>query len=150
MIIKIDNKKIEISKEIYSIFQASYKIEAKLLQATDFPPLKRTISEFLDSSNAFYAYYIKKHIAGVIEVDDNSKSTHIQSLVVYPKYFRQGIAKKLVQFILDSYTSKLFTVETGLANQPAIKLYTGFDFQETKQWNTTHGVRKIRFEKLRN
>ena len=147
MIVKIDNKKIEISKEIYSIFQVSYKIEAELLQATNFPPLNRTTTEFLDSSNTFYAYYIKKHIAGVIEIDDNSKSTHIQSLVVYPKYFRQGIAKQLVQFVLDSYTSKLFTVETGLDNKPAIKLYTGFNFQETKQWNTNHEVRKIRFEK---
>ena len=147
MIVKIDNKKIEISKEIYSIFQVSYKIEAELLQATNFPPLNRTIAEFLDSSNAFYAYYIKKHIAGVIEIDDNNQSTHIQSLVVYPKYFRQGIAKQLVQFVLDSYVSKQFTVETGLDNKPAIKLYTGFNFQETKQWNTNHGVRKIRFEK---
>ena len=89
-------------------------------------------------------------MAGIIEIDDNSKSTHIQSLVVYPKYFRQGIAKQLVQFILDSYTSKLFTVETGLANQPAIKLYTGFDFQKTKQWDTSHRVRRIRFEKVIN
>jgi len=150
LIIKIDNKKIEISKEIHSIFQASYKIEAELLQATDFPPLKRTVSEFSNSNNSFYAYYIDKDMSGVIEVENNSESTHIQSLVVYPKYFRQGIAKQLVQFVLDSYTSKLFTVETGLANQPAIKLYTGFDFQETKQWDTSHGVRKIRFEKAIN
>ena len=147
MIIKIDNKGAQISKEIYSIFQASYKIEAKLLQATKFPPLNRTTAEFLDSNNSFYAYYIKKHIAGVIEIDDNSKSTHLQSLVVYPKYFRQGIAKQLVQFVLDSYTSKLFTVETGLDNKPAIKLYKRFGFQEIKQWDTNHEVRKIRFEK---
>ena len=147
MIIKIDNKKIEISKEIYSIFQASYKIEAELLQATNFPPLNRTISEFSNSNNSFYANYLDNDIAGVIEVDDNGESTHIQSLVVYPKYFRQGIAKQLVQFVLDSYVSKQFTVETGLDNKPAIKLYTRFNFQETKQWNTNHGVRKIRFEK---
>ena len=141
---------LEISKEIHSIFQASYKIEAKLLQATDFPPLKRTISEFSDSNNSFYAYYLEKDIAGVIEIDDNSKSTHIQSLVVYPKYFRQGIAKQLVQFVLDSYTSKLFTVETGLDNKPAIQLYTSFDFEKIKQFNTNHGVRKIRLKKLIN
>ena len=150
MILKIDNKKIEISKEIYSIFQASYKIEAELLQATDFPPLKRTISEFSNSNNSFYAYYIDKDMSGVIEVENNSESTHIQSLVVYPKYFRQGIAKQLVQFVLDSYTSKLFTVETGLNNTPAIKLYTSFDFEEIKQFNTNHGVRKIQLVKLIN
>ena len=51
-------------------------------------------------------------------------------------------------FVPFYYQSKVFTVETGLVNQPAIKLYKGFGFQETKQWETDHGVRKIRFEKL--
>ena len=150
MIVKIDNKKIEISKEIYSIFQASYKIEAELLKVTDFPPLKRIVTDFLGCNNVFYAYYIGNDIAGVIEVDDNSESTHIQSLVVSPKYFRQGIAKQLVQFVLDSYTSKVVTVETGLDNKPAIQLYTSFDFEESKQFDTTHGVRKIQLKKLIN
>ena len=150
MIVKIDNKKIEISKEIYSIFQASYKIEAELLKAINFPPLNRTTTNLLDCNNVFYAYYLKKDIAGVIEVDHNSESTNIQSLVVSPKYFRQGIAKQLVQFVLDSYTSKLFTVETGLDNKPAIKLYNSFDFEELKKFDTNHGVRKIRLKKLIN
>ena len=150
MITKVDNKKVEISKDIYSIFQASYKVEAKLLKATNFPPLKRTITNFLSCNNMFFAYYLGKDIAGLVEVDDNSESTHIQSLVVYPQYFRKGIAKQLVQFVLDSYTSRLFTVETGLDNKPAIKLYKRFGFQETKQWDTSHGVRKIRFEKVIN
>ena len=147
MIIKINNKKPELSEKIYSIFQASYKIEAELLKATNFPPLRRSISDLLDCNNTFYAYYIDKNIAGIIEINYSIELTHIQSLVVYPKLFRKGIAKQLVQFVLTSYTSKVFIVETGLANYPAIKLYKQFNFQETKQWDTDHGVRKIRFER---
>ena len=98
MISKIDNKKIEIAEKIYSIFQTSYKIEAKLLQATNFPPLNRTTTNLLNCNNTFYAYYLEKDIAGVIEIDHNSESTHIQSLVVCPKYFRQGVGRNLVQF----------------------------------------------------
>jgi len=47
------------------------------------------------------------------------------------------------------FSSKVFTVETGLENIPASKLYTSFHFKEVKQWDTDHGVRKIRFEFIR-
>ena len=83
----------------------------------------------------------------VIEIKNNQDLTQIQSLVVYPRYFRKGIGRKLVQFILDTYKSSIFTVETGLDNHPAIRLYTSFDFEEQEQWDTNHGVRKVRFEK---
>ena len=147
MIIKINNKRNKIAKEIRDIFQSSYAVEAEMLKAVDFPPLKRTVSQFLNSSSEFYAYYLIKNIAGVIEIENQKNLIHIQSLVVYPKYFRNGIGRKLVQFILDTYKSKIFTVETGIDNHPAIKLYKSVGFQEQKQWDTNHGVRKVRFEK---
>ena len=118
-----------------------------MLKAINFPPLQRTVSEFLKSDSEFYAYYLIKNIAGVIEIENDEGLTHIQSLVVYPKYFRNGIGRKLVQFILETYKSKIFTVETGIDNYPAIKLYQRFGFQEQEQWDTNHGVRKIRFQK---
>jgi len=148
MIIKINNKRNKIAKEIRDIFQSSYAVEAEMLKAIDFPPLKRTISQFLNSNSEFYAYYLNQNIAGIIEITNNQDLTHIQSLVVYPKYFRKGIGKKLIQFILDTYKSSIFTVETGLDNYPAIKLYTSFDFEEQDQWNTNHGVIKVRFKKI--
>jgi hypothetical protein len=51
-----------------------------------------------------------------------------------------------MNYILQNFSSKTFTVETGLENIPASKLYTSFNFKEVKQWDTDHGVRKIRFE----
>ena len=147
MIIKINNKETKIVEEIRAIFQVSYAVEADILKAVDFPPLKRTVSQFVNSNSEFYAYYLTRNIAGVIEIDNHQDISHIQSLVVDPKYFRKGIGRKLVQFILDTYKKKLFTVETGIDNQPAIKLYESFGFQELNQWDTNHGIRKIRFEK---
>ena len=147
MIVKINNKENKIAKEIRAIFQVSYAVEAEMLKAVDFPPLKRTVAQFLNSNSEFYAYYLIENIAGVIEIENHKNLTHIQSLVVYPKYFRNGIGSKLVQFILNTYKSKVFTVETGIDNHPAIKLYKSFGFQEQEQWDTDHGIRKVRFEK---
>ena len=147
MILKIEHKKNINAKEIWSIFQASYTTEAKMLKATDFPPLKRTVSQFLNSNTKFYGYYLIKNLAGVIEIDNNEGVTHIQSLVVYPKYFRKGIGRELVNYVLETSDSIIFTVETGFENLPAKRLYRSFDFKEKDQWDTKHGVRKIRFEK---
>ena len=147
MIIKINNKETKTAEEIRAIFQVSYAVEAEILKAVDFPPLKRTVSQFVNSNSEFYAYYLTSNIAGIIEINNHEDITHIQSLVVDPKYFRNGIGRKLVQFILDTYNSKIFTVETGIDNQPAIKLYENLRFQEQEQWNTNHGIRKVRFVK---
>lgn len=145
MIRTLNHKNQQVAHAIRSVFQASYAIEAKLLNATDFPPLKRRLEEFIESKNAFYGYYVEDTLAGVVEVKADESNTHIQSLVVHPNFFRQGIGSVLVQFVLDTYTTKTITVETGLANEPAKDLYYGFHFGKVREYETTHGIRKIAF-----
>lgn len=143
MISKLNNKNKEVSENIYTVFQVSYKIEAELLKAIYFPPLKRSVQDFIDSNTQFFGCYSNEKLAGVIEIKSEDKLTHIQSLVVHPNNFRQGIASKLMKFTLVNFNSKIITVETGLQNIPAINLYKQFEFIETKQWDTSHGIRKI-------
>ena len=150
MIKKLQNNDIEISKKIRSVFQVSYKVEAKLLRAVNFPPLKRPLESYVNSNTEFFGYLKNKELAGVIEIDHNDNYTHINSLVIDPKFFRQGIARKLIEFVFNTFDSNLFVVETGLENGPATELYKKFDFKEVKQWNTGHGIRKIRFERRIN
>ena len=150
MIQKLQNNDIEVAQRIRSVFQLSYKIEAKLLNATDFPPLKRSLESYINSETAFFGYLKDNELAGVIEIEHNNNFTHINSLVVVPNFFRQGIARKLMEFVFNTYDSKLFVVETGLDNGPATELYKKFNFKEVKQWDTDHGIRKIKFERRIN
>ena len=146
MIKRLENSDIEVSKRIRTVFQLSYKIEAKLLNATDFPPLKRPLKSYVNSNTEFFGYLKDGELAGVIEIELNNSFTDINSLVVSPSFFRQGIAKELMRFVFNKFNSNLFVVETGLENGPATKLYKKFGFKEVKQWNTDHGIRKIKFE----
>jgi len=146
MIEKLQNKEIEVSKKIHLIFQESYKIEAQLLGVTDFHPLKRSIENYAKSNTIFFGYIKDNEIAGIIEIDYNSKCTHINSLVIAPKYFRQGFAGKLIGFIFQTFDSSLFIVETGLENKPANELYKKIGFKKIKEWDTNHGIRKVKFE----
>jgi ribosomal protein S18 acetylase RimI-like enzyme len=150
MIKKLQNNDIEVSKKIRSVFQLSYKIEAELLNATDFPPLKRPLENYVNSETEFFGYLKDKELAGVIEIKHDKNFTHINSLVVSPNFFRQGIARKLMEFVFKTFNSDLFVVETGLENGPATKLYKNFGFKEVKQWDTDHGVRKVKFERKIN
>ena len=145
MIKELRHKNSEVAHDIRTVFRASYAIEAKLLNAKDFPPLKRPLEAFMDSNNSFYGYFKNGELAGAVEIHHNEEQTHIQSLVVHPRFFRQGIGGKLIQFVFDTYSSDLFMVETGVDNGPACLLYKKFGFKEVKQWDTDHGIRKIRF-----
>ena len=146
MIIQIDNHNKYNALEIHYVFQRSYKVEAELLKATDFPPLKRTVKDFIECKSLFFGYYEEDVLAGIIEINNTKASTHIQSLVVHPDYFRKSIASNLLKYIFKNINQKTFTVETGVDNLPAINLYKKFLFQEVKQWDTNHGVRKVRFK----
>ncbi|MEM7105220.1 MAG: GNAT family N-acetyltransferase [Bacteroidota bacterium] len=147
MIKKLPNNDIETTTQIHVVFQLSYAVEAELLGAIDFPPLKRTLESYLKSTNGFYGYFENDELAGVIEIERTDKHIDINSLVVKPKFFRRGIGRKLLEFSFKNFDSNLFVVETGVKNLPATELYKKLGFKEIKQWNTDFGVRKILFEK---
>lgn len=147
MIQKLNHKNQQLAVEIRDVFQASYAIEAEILEAIDFPPLKRTLSEYSNSETDFYGYYTNHILSAVVELKINNDSIHIQSLVVDPKFFRRAIASQLIQFVFENFNTPLLTVETGLNNTPAVLLYKKHGFIEVEQFDTSHGIRKIRFEK---
>jgi len=149
MIKQIDPKNRLVAERIHFIFQESYAVEAKLLNAIDFPPLKIGLTNFIASTTTFYGYFKEGIMIAIIEIKTDRERTHIQSLVVLPEFFRKGIALKLISYIFDCYSSNVFTVETGADNTPARALYRKFGFQLMKEWDTDHGIRKVAFEKLR-
>ena len=55
MITKLDNSNEEVAKKIFTIFQNSYKIEAQLIGAVNFPPLSRSAKDIENSKHSFMA-----------------------------------------------------------------------------------------------
>jgi ribosomal protein S18 acetylase RimI-like enzyme len=147
MIKLINNLDPRQAQKMQKIFHASYAIEARLLNADVFPPLQRTIKQYVDTDTAFYGYWIDKHLAAVVEIRTDEYTTHIQSLVVSPDYFRLGIAAKLMAFVLENFPAEIVFVETGVDNIPAIKLYEKCGFNQVEEWDTKIGIRKVKLIK---
>ena len=141
---------MEVAREIQAIFQRSYRIEANLLGVIDFPPLNRKLLDFANSSTEFFGFFKMGKVAAVIEINPIGLTTEIHSLVVDPAHFRQGLASRLMRFVMNTFDSDRFVVETGLKNRPAINLYKQLGFIELRQWDTDFGIRKIEFEKYKN
>ena len=87
MIKKLNNNHLKVAEKIRAVFQVSYKIEAQLLNATDFPPLKRPLRSYIDSKNDFYGYLKNNELAAVVQIHHTAKRTLIRSLVVAPLFF---------------------------------------------------------------
>ena len=147
MISNINHTQYEKAQDIRRIFQISYIVEAKLLGATYFPPLHRTIEQFTHCANDFFGYYEEQTLVAVIEMKHEELHMHIQSLVVDPKYFRRGIASKLIAFVISHYDKNTFTVETGRDNPPARKLYESFGFVLQKTYTAAEDIVKVRYQK---
>jgi ribosomal protein S18 acetylase RimI-like enzyme len=149
LIEKINHKDIASAQQMYLLFQASYKVEAALLKAENFPPLNRTVADFMKSDTEFYALLKNDRYAVIAEITIEDDCTAIDSLVVHPNYFRQGLGMQLMLFIISEMDSDIFVIETGLDNKPAISLYKKLGFREVSKWDTPFGIRKIKLKKTR-
>lgn len=147
MIERLQNTDIEVAEKIRSVFQSSYKVEAELLGAIDFPPLKRPLEKYVNSDTEFFGYLKDVELAGIVEIEHGDNLTDINSLVVHPRFFRQGIGRELVEFVFSTFDTDRYVVETGVDNGPATTLYKKLGFTEVLQWDTDHGVRKVKFER---
>ncbi len=146
MIKKLEHENEEIAGKIRQLFQLAYQVEADLLGIETFPPLQRTISNIKNSPTHFYGYFIENKIMGIIEIEYSKEETEIHSLVVHPDFFRRGIGKKMLGFILKK-DSKVYSVQTALKNIPAIKLYESEGFDLQKKWKTTEDLYLIKLIK---
>ncbi|MGK2234634.1 GNAT family N-acetyltransferase [Colwellia polaris] len=143
MITKLENYNEAIANKIHAVFQRSYKVEAQLIDVDDFPPLSRSTTNIVNSTTEFYGFIDNNCLAAIIEIEILEKQLDIHSLTVDPKYFRKGIADKLISYVLNKFDITTAIVETAVVNQPAINLYEKHGFREYRKWTPSHGIEKL-------
>lgn len=131
MIKKIDITNPDIAKELLSIQLPAYQIEAKLIGFDEIPNLKDTVDSLQQCGETFYGYYMNGDLCGVISFVISSYVLDIHRLFVNPRYFRRGIAKQLLDHILNVERGfDTVIVKTGNKNIPAIRFYQKYGFNQ--------------------
>ncbi len=143
MIKKLDNSKEDIALQIFNVFQRSYQVEAQLIGVQNFPPLLRKKRAIELAKTRFYGFIEDDSLVAVIEITLEDQCLDIESLTVDPSHFRKGIANSLIRYVLEELSFSKATVETAVANTPAIKLYEKHGFVEFKRWTPDHGIEKL-------
>jgi len=137
-----------IAEEIQALHDAAYAVEAQLLGLDEFPPLKRTLRSYAESTSVFYGYLHDGHCVGSVEVETRNLTVlEVSSLVVNPELSRRGIATKLMMYVLSKAGIRRVTVSTATANYPAIGLYEGLGFRTVDQWTTDDGIDIVQLAK---
>jgi ribosomal protein S18 acetylase RimI-like enzyme len=140
----------DFAPEIHRLFQRAYAVEARLINVRDFPPLARSCSAIQEAKSEFFGARTEADLRGVIELEHQSGVVLIASLVVDPDYFRQGLARLLLQHVISIYAKDFLRVETATANRPAMALYASLGFELRGEFAKADGLRMSRLERKRN
>jgi ribosomal protein S18 acetylase RimI-like enzyme len=140
---ELDNSERRIAQEIWSLFQRAYAIEAQLIPTEDFPPLKRTVSSIQNSDANFKGLLEGDVCAAVAEFKSEGGTLFIDSFVVDPKAFRQGYGSQLLRSLLEDTDAARAVVDTAVKNEPAIRLYEKFGFEEVGRSRTKGGIEVV-------
>ena len=139
----------DCAPEIHQLFQRAYAVEARLINVKDFPPLMRSCREIQEAKSEFFGIISEAGLRGIIELEQQSGAVLIASLVVDPDYFRQGLARLLLEQVISVYRDRALRVETATANLPAMALYASMGFVVRGEYAKTDGLRMSRLEMRR-
>ncbi|WP_106766953.1 GNAT family N-acetyltransferase [Paenibacillus faecalis] len=147
MIHSLSLEQRDIVQQIWALQHMAYPIEAALIGFKELPPLQDTFESISSSGEFFYGYITEEgELIGVIAVEVEQEQVTISRMMVHPNHFRKGIARGLIQHVLDTYRdTPLFIVMTGTKNTPAVSLYERFGFQRKGAFEVAPGVELTEF-----
>jgi ribosomal protein S18 acetylase RimI-like enzyme len=133
----VDHRVEAIARRIHAVQLLAYREEARLLGATCFPPLERSVGDLRASSEEFLcAYWAEQLVAALGTCPDTEvHGVNIASLVVHPDFQRRGLGRRLLSETVTRHAAVAITIQTGTRNTPALTLYGQFGFREIRRWS---------------
>lgn len=144
---QIDHTSLEIAKAIWELFQISYQVEAELLALSVFPPLSRRVESIRECGSDFLGVKEDEKLIAAIEISKQEDALLINSLVVNPNYFRQGLATALVQQVLEDNASGIVRVCTATKNLRALSFYKKLGFVESGCFSCCDDIERVELKK---
>lgn len=147
MIERIDIALQPEALRVLELQRVSYQIEADLI-GSSIPPLRETLEELQSSGEVFHGWFEDDRLLGFISHKLEEHVLDIHRVAVHPDGFRRGIARQLLEFVLNLEPSATQAiVQTGSLNVPACKLYLSFGFEILERKEVAPGLELALFSK---
>lgn len=142
--------------ELLALQTAAYVKEAEMVGLTDVPPLLESPESLRSSGEMVYGWYgTDLRLAGAVSLQEepgtaelgygNMELLRIKRLMVHPDRFRQGIASRLLEFVLYQLAAEAgasaVVVSAVSTNKPALTLYSKFCFRAISQSEAPEGLK---------
>ncbi|UOQ91671.1 GNAT family N-acetyltransferase [Halobacillus shinanisalinarum] len=147
MISILNHEDAQTARQIRSIQLPAYQVEAGILQTDRIPRLYDSIEDIQSCEETFVGFFRGDVLVGFISYKRKANLVDIHRLVVFPPYFRQGIAKSLLTSLLDILPSSTFKVSTGKNNMAAQRLYHSLGFQKESDSEAEPGLWLTHFKR---
>ncbi len=147
MVTWLDHKELKIAKEILAVQTAAYKVESKIIDYENIPPLKEDYLHIQSSEETFLGIYSTNRLAAVISYLKTADSIEICRLVVHPSLFGQGLATKLLLHLFLK-NANYITVCTAAKNTPALRLYNKLGFTIKQSFEVDKGLQLVKLERI--
>ncbi|MNP17721.1 Acetyltransferase (GNAT) family protein [compost metagenome] len=150
MIVRLSLKDEDMLHQLWRLQQVAYRLEAEKIGFKEIPPLLDTVETLSQCDEAFFGEVDEDgELQGAIAIKSETTGTMtITRMMVQPGQFRKGIAKGLIQYILDLHVEvPLFIVSTGTRNNPAFTLYLKVGFVPFDTYEIAPGVELTTFHK---
>jgi ribosomal protein S18 acetylase RimI-like enzyme len=138
---------------VLELQRVSYQIEADLIGLSLIPPLRESFEALQSCGEVFHGWFEAGRLLGFIshKLEDGTVGNQyvdIHRVAVHPNGFRRGIAKQLLEFVLNLEPSATRAiVQTGSLNVPACKLYLSFGFEILERKEVAPGLELTLFSK---
>lgn len=140
---KVDD--LQIGQALELIWETFLQFEAPDYSAEGMQSFRAFIeNKEIVQTLEFWGAYDDGELKGVIAANENRK--HICCFFVKAEYHRQGIGKKLWEFLLDNSQNEIITVNSS---PYAVPVYHKLGFVDTDTEQLTDGIRytPMKFEK---
>lgn len=149
MITKLNREDRGMLEQMIRVQRAAYEVEAGLIGTRMIPPLNETIEELaVVTDEDFFGFVMDGELMGFVATMDESPYLRISRMVVDPRFFKNGIGKALVLYVLNHRKpGQPVIVSTGEKNEPARRLYERFGFQLQRTFVVEDGTGVVEYKK---
>jgi lipoprotein signal peptidase len=149
--LKTEIRVVDLNLEAPTVLElqrTAYQIEADLIGFQEIPALTETLEALQDSPETFLGFYKNNLLIGMVSYRFEQPTLDIHRLVVSPTHFRQGVARRLLQHLLEQKAdAQRVLVQTSHLNAPALALYQSLGFTVAEELKLADNLTVVRLER---